>query len=589
MDKLCVASGNSNDGANYYDGVAPTIGDDIYTNGFDMVQNNNLVAASIQSIACPSINYCLPFMSIPLMISNISPSGVASDSAGSATAYRVFDRNTVTQNPYGAGTWVKYQFTSAKIIRRYYCLFNATYRAVNWTFEGSNDDAIWTTIHTVVGNTLASYDSGVFANSTAYLYYRISIATVNTNTYFYSFEMTESTATYIVNNTGGTWTINTSRDLNLSGAGIRAQGVSLLKITAAAPENINIISNYYNTLGVSYAGTTTFSGSATVNWIGDNNTAAATAHYAYGIHHTGTGILNYTGNITAQVGGTYTGPVVYYLNNALGVLNIIGNVSSNTASNTYAITVTTGTVYHNGSIIGGSNSAVLHNGSNYYLTGTATAGAAVAISGTGTVILSGTATNVLGVQAIITSKLYVLGSSDMTVTVQKNTGGDSILSSNNNDLYQPLEADVRNGTTYGLVNQFTGGLVVPNPNTVLLGVPTDNTTGTLLMTPADFWTYGTRTLTSGGGITAAEVWDYLITSPIVPDSILELILTNLDAKVSSITSLTASDMVAILQNYDSAKQVPTNNKISDSEKNIINEIKKISTTTTVEKKRPYTW
>ena len=50
----------------------------------------------------------------------------------------------------------------------------------------------------------------------------------------------------------------------------------------------------------------------------------------------------------------------------------------------------------------------------------------------------------------------------------------------------PSTGNVRFGTVYGpgLVN--TGTLRVPNPNTVLLGNLTDNTTGTLLMTPADF-------------------------------------------------------------------------------------------------------
>jgi len=69
------------------------------------------------------------------------------------------------------------------------------------------------------------------------------------------------------------------------------------------------------------------------------------------------------------------------------------------------------------------------------------------------------------------------------------------------------------------------------------------TVGTAEITPADFWAYANRTLTSGGGgITAADVWNYLTTNPIVPDSILELILTNLDAKVSSITGTTPAQI-----------------------------------------------
>ena len=48
---------------------------------------------------------------------------------------------------------------------------------------------------------------------------------------------------------------------------------------------------------------------------------------------------------------------------------------------------------------------------------------------------------------------------------------------------------MRLGTTYGASGELTGTLAMPIPATVLLGVLTDATTGTLLMTPADFWNY----------------------------------------------------------------------------------------------------
>ena len=41
---------------------------------------------------------------------------------------------------------------------------------------------------------------------------------------------------------------------------------------------------------------------------------------------------------------------------------------------------------------------------------------------------------------------------------------------------------------------------MPNPNTVSLGVLTDNTTGTLIMTPADFWGVASSGLTTAGSI-----------------------------------------------------------------------------------------
>jgi hypothetical protein len=47
------------------------------------------------------------------------------------------------------------------------------------------------------------------------------------------------------------------------------------------------------------------------------------------------------------------------------------------------------------------------------------------------------------------------------------------------NLGQPTANHVRSGQTYGVSNEFTGTLAVPNPSYVSAGVPTDNTVGTL--------------------------------------------------------------------------------------------------------------
>ena len=117
----------------------------------------------------------------------------------------------------------------------------------------------------------------------------------------------------------------------------------------------------------------------------------------------------------------------------------------------------------------------------------------------------------------------------------------------------PVAANVRQSTIYGPSSEFTGTLAVPSPSSVALGVPTDNTTGTAILTAAAVqsaltaqglttarannldniataapaatdvasavWAFATRTLTSGGGgsggsaPTAAEVaaavWDFV--------------------------------------------------------------------------------
>jgi len=105
----------------------------------------------------------------------------------------------------------------------------------------------------------------------------------------------------------------------------------------------------------------------------------------------------------------------------------------------------------------------------------------------------------------------------------------------------PVAANVRQSTVYGPSSEFTGTLSVPSASSVALGVATDNTTGTAILTAANVqtalvsqgltttragyldnlstappnaatvagavWSAATRTLTSGGGSapTAAEV------------------------------------------------------------------------------------
>jgi hypothetical protein len=49
----------------------------------------------------------------------------------------------------------------------------------------------------------------------------------------------------------------------------------------------------------------------------------------------------------------------------------------------------------------------------------------------------------------------------------------------------PVAANVRQSTVYGPSGEFTGTLSVPAPSSVALGVATDNTTGTAILTAAN--------------------------------------------------------------------------------------------------------
>ena len=63
----------------------------------------------------------------------------------------------------------------------------------------------------------------------------------------------------------------------------------------------------------------------------------------------------------------------------------------------------------------------------------------------------------------------------------------------------PLPEDVREGVTYSL-NSYTGTLAVPLPGQVSLGVPTDDTVGTAVLTADDVWNAQTSAMNTDGSI-----------------------------------------------------------------------------------------
>ena len=87
---------------------------------------------------------------------------------------------------------------------------------------------------------------------------------------------------------------------------------------------------------------------------------------------------------------------------------------------------------------------------------------------------------------------------------QISTGGNRTLYAAGVSLGNPATSNVRFGTNYGASSELTGTLRVPSAANVLSGVLTDNTTGTLLMTPADFWNY-----LISSGFTANSIGDRL--------------------------------------------------------------------------------
>lgn len=235
--------------------------------------------------------------------------------------------------------------------------------------------------------------------------------------------------------------------------------------------------------------TLVFSTAGTINFTGSIVGASVSGVAAASI--TGTGTFNHTGNLTA--GTINTGAIGLSVTGNANV-NIIGNV---TGANGLGISMSNGTVTVTGTVTGGTVSPGITNSGSSMLTvngicrSSSTMPAIGAGSATQITRLSGpfqigATGNINPVQAqsfrwaptLIPTFLEVVRSDGSTKRLLYSadnmpTGGS------------PVAANVRQGTVYGPSSEFTGTLAVASPSSVALGVPTDNTVGTAVLTQAN--------------------------------------------------------------------------------------------------------
>jgi hypothetical protein len=558
--------------------VLPTSADNVYANNFTVTIDGTRNAFTIRNTAfTPPTN--LGAMSIPQMSSNTTPSGAAAASSaqGGQPAWFAFDRNTgttwtsATQNT----GWLSYQFPTGRIIKRYgfFSHSNNVNNLRTWTFEGSNNGSTWVVLDTqtnfVTGvSTFYSFD--ISANTTSYTYYRINITAVQTlgqlivipelemseitnlyggtvagggfifanggdltctaptnsvfnravgSVYCLTFDLPSGqSATFngsvnfvdgvtngrniLVQNTG---TFNMVGDYGLTNVGFNTRAV----ITVNASTTINLIGNITNSQLVNNSSSTlwVFAGNPTINITGNvsgGNTNNFSAAVGNGIYCATTATINITGNIT-----TNSASSIWF--NTSGTLNLIGNATGGTAF-----------------------PAVFNTGApaTIDILGTTT-------SGSGFPAISGLATTFVKVRGnIINTDTYAAIHAGR-VTIDDNVTSWQFKDSTNTitrTLYtagvalgNPATSNVRNGVTYGPALELTGTLVVANPSNVLLGVPTDNTTGTYSTTPT---------------LIATEIFTKLLSSTDfnTSGSFGKLVKDNLDAQVS--TRLASASYVA---------------------------------------------
>ena len=125
---------------------------------------------------------------VPVMTSNVLPSGTASASTAIEPAWKAFDNDqfsawisAVTAFP----EWLRYQFPSAKTVRAYGVQASSRplLSPIDFDLQGSNDGATWTTLHSVAGATWAQFQikRWLILTPASYSYYRLFVTAGNTD------------------------------------------------------------------------------------------------------------------------------------------------------------------------------------------------------------------------------------------------------------------------------------------------------------------------------------------------------------------------------------------------------------------------
>lgn len=199
-----------------------------------------------------------------------------------------------------------------------------------------------------------------------------------------------------------------------------------------------------------------------------------------------TGSLTVVGNVTGGSGGVCRGIQMSGTQTA----TIIGDCIGGSGNDSPAIYTFSGTIHVTGNVIANNSYGIQDQGSGtLVVNGDMIASStvqAIRIVGATTIRHTG---NLLGASTgcfVFGEKSYkYLVAPSGTRSHRYATHVDAVpstfrtLYTGGVNLGQPVEADVRQGTTYGAADEYTGSLIVPDPAYVALGVPTDDTVGTL--------------------------------------------------------------------------------------------------------------
>jgi len=312
----------------------------------------------------------------------------------------------------------------------------------------------------------------------------MTLASGNTATFNGSVLTLTSVNNYNAIKLSGTGTLNLNGNYNINTGGAITQIIyvtanGILNIVGDLSSSNTAATNAANALRVDSISTINVTGNVTTNATvnGFNNVCP--------ISITAACTLNITGNVNGGVT-----PVIFIISSA--TINIIGNVLGS-AQPAIGNTTTASTISVTGITTAGSSAPAIY--SSFALISGYASGTFVKVSGN--------VVNTSNIMAIVAPRVTI-DTNTSTWLYQISTGGNRTLYAAGVALGNPATTNVRFGTTYGASSELTGTLRVPSAANVLSGVLTDATTGTLLMTPADFWNY-----LIASGFTANSIGDRL--------------------------------------------------------------------------------
>ena len=555
--RYAVASGVWSSGSIWDNGSVPLTGDDVYTNNQLVTLDQNISVLRIASSQSPVV---LPNMSIPAMTSNTLPAGTGIAYANAGNAFSAFDQilTTFWQSSTANVGFVGYQFNSGKILKRYaFYTYNPNqFNPRNWTFEGSNDGTSYTVIETVSAFTTTVntwYVRDISANTTSYTYYRMNITAVQTvgnAPVIPELQMTESTGS--VYGTGNSGSFISTNGISITASnplyGISAGSFSsALLITGSHTvyvsgsirggtsnniRGVQIVNNgnLYVTGSVTGGTVATlgygvFNNAGRLEILGNIFGGVDTTCHAVAVANgttiingnlygslnaapivmiAGSGSLSINGD-TINTTGTNIGQATgVFINGSVGTLNFNGILRAYNAPgilcNTAATINVTGPVYaerNNG--IQSTGASILRVIGPIY-----SSNAAPGISSTqttATVTGSGPLISENGYNAVYSPKIQLMSGSNPLYIIQRDAiNQDITLYDTSYTSSLPLQFNVRSGSIYGGLNEFSGSMVVPLPTNVRYGVPIDNTTGSATLSPQDIFDFAVQNLTGSNTI-----------------------------------------------------------------------------------------